>query len=86
MPSKYSQLFKDRARRMVFDRLEDGDVPSRYVVIRETVPKLSIETEMLRRWVEQVEVDTDKKSGVPTDAQEQIRKLKCENASAAAGQ
>lgn len=57
MPSKYPQSFKDRATRMVFDRLEDEDAPSRYVVIRETAPKLSIATEMLRRWVEQAEVN-----------------------------
>ncbi|PXA77360.1 hypothetical protein DCC26_08335 [Auritidibacter sp. NML120779] len=80
MLSKYPQSLRDRATRMVFDRLEDDDAPSRYVVIRETAPKLSIATEMLRGWVEQAEVDTGKKSGVPTDAQEQIRKLKRENA------
>ena len=80
MPTKYPQSFKDRATRMVFDRLEDDDAPSRYTVIRETAPKLSIAVETLRRWVEQAEVDIGKKPGVPTDAQEQIRKLKRENA------
>jgi len=65
---------------MVFDRLEDDDAPSRYVVIRETAPKLGIATETLRRWVEQAEVDTGKRPGVPTDGQEEIRKLKRENA------
>ncbi|WGH90586.1 IS3 family transposase [Auritidibacter ignavus] len=80
MPTKYPQSFKDRATRMVFDRLEDEDAPSRYVVIRETAPKLSIATQTLRRWVEQAEVDTGQKSGVSTDAQAQIRKLKRENA------
>ncbi|HIY85778.1 MAG TPA: transposase [Candidatus Yaniella excrementavium] len=80
MPRKYPQSFKDRATRMVFDRLEDEDAPSRYTVIRQTAPKLSIATETLRRWVEQAEVDTGKKSGVPTDALAEIRKLKRENA------
>ena len=80
MPSKYPQSFKDRAVRMVFDRLEDEDAPSRYGVIRETAPKLSIATETLRRWLEQAEVDAGKKPGVRTDAQEEIRKLKRENA------
>jgi len=64
---------------MVFDRLED-DAPSRYTVIRQTAPKLNRATETLRRWVAQAEVDTGQKPGVPTDAQEQIRKLKRENA------
>lgn len=66
--------------RMVFDRLEADDVPSRYVVIRETAPKLSIATETLRRWLEQAEVDAGKKPGVRTEAQGEIRKLKRENA------
>lgn len=64
----------------MFVRLEDDDAPSCYVVIRETVPKLSIAVETLRRWVEQAAVDTGKKPGGPTDAREQIRKLKRENA------
>lgn len=80
MPSKYPQSFKDRATRMVFDRLEDDDAPSRYTVIRQTAPKLSIATETLRRLVDQAEVDTGKRSGVSRDAQDQIRKLKRENA------
>lgn len=57
MPSTCPQSLKDRAVRMVFDRLEDEDAPSRYGVIRETAPKLSIATETLRRWREQAEVD-----------------------------
>jgi len=80
MPKLYSQSFKDRAVRMVFDRLQDDDAPSRYVVIRETAPKLGVAVESLRRWVEQADGDTGKKSGVTTDAQVQIRKLKRENA------
>jgi len=35
IPSKYPQSFKDRAVRMVFDRLEADDAPSHYVVNRE---------------------------------------------------
>src|SRR5690625_5789955 len=80
MPTKYPQSFKDRATRMVFARLEEDDAPSRYTVIRQTAPKLSTATEMLRRCVEQAEVDTGKKSRAPTDAQAEIRKLKRENA------
>ncbi len=80
MPRKYPQSFKDRATRMVFDRLEDDDAPSRYVVIRQTAPKLSIAVETLRRWVVQAELDASKHPRVRTDAQEEIRKLKRENA------
>ena len=45
----YSQSFKDRATRMVFDRLEDDDAPSRFTVVRQTAPKLAVAVESLRR-------------------------------------
>ena len=80
MPRLYSQSFKDRAVRMVFDRLEDDDASSRFTVIRQTAPKLGVAVESLRRWVELAEVDIGKKSGTTTDAQAEIRKLKRENA------
>src|SRR5699024_855660 len=80
MPRKYPQSFKDRATRMVFDRLEDEDEPGRYTVIRKTAPRVRIATETLRRGVERAEVDTGKKPGVPTDALAEIRKHKRENA------
>lgn len=65
---------------MVFDRLAADDALSRYAVIRQMAPKLSIATETLRRWVAQAEVDAGKQPGVRTEAQEEIRKLKRENA------
>src|SRR5699024_10507271 len=85
MPRKYPQSFKDRATRMVFDRLEDEDAPSRYTVIRETTPKLSVASETLRRWVVQAEADIGKQPGVATGAPEEIRKPRRANASAEAG-
>lgn len=42
--------------------------------------KLSVAIETLRRWVEQSEVRTCKKAGVPSDAQDEVRKLKRDNA------
>lgn len=80
MSRKYPRSFKDRATRMVFDRLEDEDAPSRYAVIRQMAPKLSIAVETLRRWVAQAKVDAGRKSGVSTDAQAELRRLKRENA------
>lgn len=64
MPSKYPQAFKDRAARMVLDRLEaDEDGLTRYQVIKETAPKLNVSIEGLRRWVDQAEVDAGKRPG-----------------------
>ena len=68
-------IFQELKSKRTIDKMTLLSV-HRYTVIRETAPKLSIAVETLRRWVEQAEVDIGKKPGVPTDAQEQIRKLK----------
>ena len=79
MPSKYPQAFKDRAVRMVRDRLEaDEDGLTRYQVIKETAPKLNVSIEGLRRWVDQAEVDVGKRPGATSDAQAEIKRLKRE--------
>lgn len=81
MPAKYPEAFKDRAVRMVLDRLEsDEDGLTSYQVIKLTAPKLNISVEALRRWVEQARVDTGVKPGVTSDAHSEILRLKRENA------
>lgn len=80
MPSKYPQSFKDRAVRMVLDRLESDDQGlTRYQVIKQTAPRLNVSVEALRRWVEQAEIDTGRRPGVSSDAQAEIRRLRKEN-------
>jgi transposase len=80
MPQKYPDAFRDRAVRMVVDRLEMSDAPSSYKVVREIAQKLNVSTESLRRWVQQAEVDSGKRPGVSRDWAEEIRRLKRENA------
>jgi len=81
MPAKYPQSFKDRAVRMVMDRLEaDDEGLTQYQVVKLTAPKLNVSVESLRRWAEQAEIDRGTKPGVSSDAQAEIRRLKRENA------
>lgn len=80
MPSKYPQSVRERAVRLVMDRMEAEDGLSQYRAIREIAPKLSISTETLRRWMEQAAVDAGAKPGRSSDAQAEIRRLKRENA------
>ncbi|GAA3691911.1 transposase [Zhihengliuella alba] len=80
MPQKYPQSFRDRAVRMVTERLEADGAPTRYTVVRETATKLGVSTEALRRWCEVADIDAGRKPGVSTDAAEEIRRLKRENA------
>lgn len=81
MPAKYPDAFKDRAVRMVLDRLEsDENGLTSYQAIKLTAPKLNISVEALRRRVEQARVGTGAKPGVTSDAHSEIRRLKRENA------
>ena len=80
MPQKYPQSFRDRAVRLVSDRLEAEDKPSTYQAIGEVAPKLGIANESLRRWVNQSRVDSGEVPGVSSDERSEIRRLKRENA------
>ena len=80
MPSKYPQSFRDRAIRMVVDRMEADDGLTQYQAVKEIAPKLNVSMESLRRWIEQSQIDAGSKPGLSSDAQTEIRKLKRENA------
>lgn len=80
MPSKYPQSFRDRAIRMVADRVEAGDGVTQYQAIKEVAPKLNVSKESLRRWAEQAEVHAGARPGRSSDAEAEIRKLRRENA------
>lgn len=80
MGKRYPQSFKDRAVRMVTDRLEDEGAPSQSAAIREVAPRLGVGVETLRRWVNQTRVDSGDRPGTRTGEREEIRKLKRENA------
>ncbi|WP_338104039.1 transposase, partial [Mobiluncus porci] len=53
MPRRYSQEFKDRAVRMVVDRLADDPSCTQWRAVNEIAPRLGIAVESLRRWHEQ---------------------------------
>lgn len=50
---KYSQAFKDRAIRVITDRLEADRSCTQRRAIKEIAPKLGVGNETLRRWHEQ---------------------------------
>ena len=79
MPVKYGKSFRDRAVRMVLDRLENDRSLSQSAVIKEVAPRLGIANETLRRWANQEQVDTGQRPGVTTEESVEIRRLKREN-------
>lgn len=77
MPMRYDEGFKARAVRLVLDHAEEYD--TRTACIEAVAKRLAISTETLRRWVNQSEVDTGVRDGVPTDTVRELRELKRKN-------
>ena len=77
MPKKYDDEFKARAVRLVADHAEEYD--TRTGCITAVAKRLGVACETLRRWVNQVEVDTGQREGVSTDIARENKELKRKN-------
>ena len=77
MPKKYDEEFKARAVRLVTDHAEEYD--TRTACITAVAKRLGVSYETMRRWVNQSEVDTGVRDGVPTDTVRELRELKRKN-------
>lgn len=80
MSKRYSPEFKDRAVRMVTDRLTDDPSCTQWRAINEIAPRLGISVESMRRWYEQSLIDTGQRPGLTREEHEEIKRLKRENA------
>lgn len=80
MSKRYSQEFKDRAVRLVADRLAADRSCSQWQAVREIAPKPGVSNESLRRWYDQHLIDSGKKGGITREEHEEIKRLKRENA------
>jgi transposase-like protein len=72
MPKKYDEEFRVRAVRLVTDHGEEYSTRTACIVA--VSKRLGMSYETLRRWVNQAEVDTGARDGVPTDT---VRELRC---------
>ncbi|MGV9184728.1 transposase [Arcanobacterium canis] len=70
---KYSQEFKERAIRLVDDRLCEDQSMAVTAVIVDIAPKLGISKETLRRWYSQEQVDVGCRSGITGEENAEIR-------------
>ena len=77
MPKRYDEEFKARAVRLVTDHAQEYD--TRTACITAVAKRLGVSYETLRRWINQAEVDTGVRDGVPTDAVRELRELKRKN-------
>lgn len=78
MPRRYSQEFKDRAVRMVADRLADDRSCTQWQAVNEIALKLGISVESMRRWYEQSLIDAGQRPGLTREEHEEIKRLKRE--------
>lgn len=76
MPKTYPAEVRDRAVRMVLDRL--SEYPSVYAACKAVAPKLDVGPESLRRWVVQSQVDAGEMDGPSTDELEELKRLRTE--------
>ncbi|GGE79145.1 transposase [Nesterenkonia cremea] len=79
MPKKYSLEFKERAARMVEDHMRSED-SSKTQAVHSVGAALGVSYETLRNWVRQARIDAGQAADVSTDAAEELRQLRRENA------
>jgi len=76
MPKQYPSEVRERAVRMVLERL--GDYKSAWSACQDIAPKLDVGPESLRKWVVQAQTDAGGRSGPTSDELDEIRRLKRE--------
>jgi len=77
MANRYDDEFKARAVRLVIDHAEE--YATRTACITAVAKRLGLSYESLRRWVNQAEVDSGQRDGLPTDTSRELRELKRKN-------
>lgn len=77
MPKKFDREVKDRAVRMVLDRVPEAGSITQAVVI--VAPKIGVGRETLRTWVRQARVDAGRRDGPTSDDLAELKRLRAEN-------
>lgn len=75
--NKFSPEVRNHAIRMVLDH--EAEHPSRWAVISSIAAKISCSPATLRAWVKNTEVDSGKRTGLPSDVVEKMKALQREN-------
>ena len=77
MPSKYDENTKARAVRLAREHREDYD--SEWAAMKAIAGRLGMNTETLRKWVRQAEIDAGGAAGTSTEENRELRELRKKN-------
>ena len=77
MPSKYDENTKARAVRLVREHRDDYD--SEWAAMKVIAGRLGMNTETLRKWVRQAEIDAGEAAGTSTEESRELRELRRKN-------
>jgi transposase-like protein len=75
--NKFSPEVRARAVRMVLDH--EGEHASRWAAVSSIAAKIGCTAQTLNEWVKRAEVDSGKRSGLPSDVAERLKALEREN-------
>ncbi|MBX5125926.1 IS3 family transposase [Rhizobium lentis] len=75
--NKFSPEVRQRAIRMVLDH--EAEHPSRWAAVSSIAAKIGCSPATLHEWVKKTEVDSGKRSGLPSDVAEKMKALEREN-------
>jgi transposase len=75
--NKFSPEVRSRAVRMVLDH--EGEHASRWAAVVSISSKIGCTPQTLHEWVKKAEVDSGKRSGVPSDVSDRLKALEREN-------
>jgi transposase len=77
--SKYSVQTRERAVRLVRERLE-GDDRTQWQVIKSVCEQMGMSHETLRQWVRQAEIDAGEREGTSSATSDEVAELRRKNA------
>ena len=77
-PRKYPPELRERAVRLVMDKMEQDDPLPMKTACREVGSALGISWETLRGWVQQTQVDAGRRPGTTSDQRARISELEKE--------
>ena len=75
--SKFSPEVRTRAVRMVLEH--EGEHASRWAAVVSISSKIGCTPQTLHEWVKKAEIDSGKRSGVPSDVSDRLKALEREN-------